>query len=221
MLQANLKFTALDKAPKVIVVTSSIPKEGKSTISANLAAATAELGRRVLLVDADMRHPMQHHIWGLNNVAGLSNVLVGQAQFEPTVASRVMANLDILTAGVIPPNPMALLDSKRMASLIEYFGENYDFVIIDAPPLVYAADALTLGQMSDGVLFVARPGVLNSTSAEASRELLERSSQKVLGLVVNSLILENEPDSYFHFTKGYSAEEDSTIYQQATSETRN
>jgi capsular exopolysaccharide synthesis family protein len=221
MLQANLKFTALDKAPKVIVVTSSIPKEGKSTISANLAAATAELGRRVLLVDADMRHPMQHHIWGLNNVTGLSNVLVGQAEFEATVASRVMANLDILSAGVIPPNPMALLDSKQMASLIESFSENYDFVIIDAPPLIHAADALTLGQMSDGVLFVARPGVLNSTSAEASRELLERSSQKVLGLVVNGLILENEPDSYFHFTKGYSAEEDSTVRQQATSETRN
>ncbi len=221
MLQANLKFTSSDKVPKVIVVTSSIPKEGKSTISANLAAATAELGRRVLLVDADMRHPMQHHIWRLNNVAGLSNVLVGQAEFEATVAGEVMANLDILTAGVIPPNPMALLDSKRMASLIEYFSENYDFVIIDTPPLIHAADALTLGQMSDGVLFVAQPGVLNSTNAEASRELLERSNQKVLGLVVNGLILENEPDSYFHFTKGYSTQEDSTVRQQPISNTRN
>ncbi|NJR74106.1 MAG: polysaccharide biosynthesis tyrosine autokinase, partial [Scytonema sp. CRU_2_7] len=221
MLKANLKFTSLDKAPKVIVVTSSLPKEGKSTISANLAAATAELGRRVLLVDADMRHPMQHHIWGLTNVAGLSNVLVGHAEFEATIARRVMPNLDILTAGVIPPNPMALLDSKRMASLIEYFGENYDFVIIDAPPVVHAADALTLSEMTDGVLFVARPGVLNFTSAQASKELLERSGQKVLGLVVNGLILENEPDSYFHFTKGYSAQEDSPVRQQATSDTRN
>lgn len=220
MLKANLKFTSLDKVPKVIVVTSSLPKEGKSTISANLAAATAELGRRVLLVDADMRHPIQHHIWGLYNVAGLSNVLVGQAEFEVTVAGRVMPNLDILTAGVMPPNPMALLDSRRMASLIEYFSENYDFVIIDAPPLVHAADALTLGQMSDGVLFVARPGVLDSISAEASKDLLERSGQKVLGLVVNGLMLENEPDSYFHFTKGYSAE-DSTIRQKVTSNTGN
>jgi capsular exopolysaccharide synthesis family protein len=221
MLQANLKFTSSDKAPKVIVVTSSIPKEGKSTISANLAAATAELGRRVLLVDADMRHPMQHHIWRLNNVAGLSNVLVDQVEFETTVAAGVMANLDILTAGVIPPNPMALLDSKRMASLIEYFGENYDLVIIDTPPLKNAADALTLGQMTDGVLFVAQPRVLNSSSAEASRELLERFGQKVLGLVVNGLILENEPDSYFHFTKEYSTWEDSTVHQQPMSNTRN
>ncbi len=221
MLQANLKFTGLNKVPKVIVVTSSLSKEGKSTISANLAVATAELGRRVLLVDADMRHPMQHHIWRLNNVAGLSDVLAGQTEFETTVAGKVMANLDILTAGVIPPNPMALLDSKRMALLIESFSKNYDFVIIDTPPLIYAADALTLGQMTDGILFVARPGVLNSTSAEASKELLERSNQKVLGLVVNGLILENEPDSYFYFTKGYSADEDSTVRQQATSNTIN
>jgi capsular exopolysaccharide synthesis family protein len=221
MLQANLKFISSDKAIKVIVVTSSIPKEGKSTVSANLAAATAELGRRVLLVDADMRYPMEHHIWGLTNAPGLSDLLVGQAEFEATVSRKVMANLDILTAGVIPPNPMALLDSKRMASLIEYFSDRYDFVIIDAPPLMHAADALTLGQMTDGVLFVARPNVLDSTSAKAAKELLERSSQKVLGLVVNGVILENEPDSYFYFTNKYSAEEESIVREQAKSNNRN
>lgn len=205
MLQANLKFLSSDKSVKVIVVTSSVPKEGKSTVSANLAAAMAQLGRRVLLVDADLRHPSQHHIWELTNTAGLSDVLVGQAEFK-AVVTEVMENLDVLCCGVIPPNPLALLDSKRMASLIENFSQTYDFVIIDAPPLVLAADALTLGKMTDGVLVVARPGIVDSTSAAAAKESLERSDQNVLGLVVNGVIVENESDSYFYYAKEHWAE---------------
>ena len=210
MLQANLKFLSSDKALKVIVVTSSVPREGKSTVSANLAAAMAQLGHRVLLVDADMRHPMQHHIWELTNAAGLSDVIVGQTEFSSAV-TEAMAKLDVLTAGVIPPNPMALLDSKRMASLIDYFSEHYDFVIIDAPPLVLAADALTLGRMTDGVLLVARPGVVDSASAAAAKESLDRCGQNVLGLVVNGVSLENETDSYFYYAQEYSSEERSTL----------
>lgn len=216
MLQANLKFLSSDKALKVIVVTSSVAKEGKSTVSANLAAAMAQLGRRVLLVDADLRHPLQHHIWELTNAAGLSDVLVGQAEFK-AAATQPMDNLDVLSAGVIPPNPLALLDSKRMASLIEHFAKTYDFVIIDAPPLVVAADALTLGKMTDGLLLVARPAVVDCHSAAAAKELLERSGQNILGLVVNGVIVENESDSYYYYSQGYFAEEDSTSRQQATS----
>ena len=176
----------------------------------------AQLGRRVLLVDADLRHPMQHHIWELTNAAGLSDVLVGQADFE-AVVTEGMDNLDVLSSGVIPPNPLALLDSKRMASLIEYFSEHYDFVIIDAPPLVVAADALTLGKMTDGVLLVARPMVVNSISVAACKELLERSGQNVLGLVANGVSLENNSDRYFHYYgKEYSAGYSSTIRGKVT-----
>ncbi|MGL5924769.1 GumC family protein [Chroococcidiopsis sp.] len=174
-----------NKAFKTIVVTSSIPKEGKSTVSANLAATMAEIGRKVLLVDANMHHPIQHQIWRLTNTSGLSNILTSQAGFEVIEKSDV-ANLDILTAGVIPPKPIALLDSQRMSLLIDYFSARYDFVIIDAPAFSHAADALTLSHMSDAVLFIARPGLLNYVSAEAAKELLERSSQKSLGLVINS-----------------------------------
>jgi capsular exopolysaccharide synthesis family protein len=208
MLQANLKFLSSDKALQSIVVTSSVPREGKSTISANLAVAKAQLGCRILLVDGDMRRPVQHHIWGLTNAAGLSDVIVSQAEFK-AVVTKVMPNLDVLSAGVIPPNATALLDSKRMASLIEYFSEHYDFVIIDAPPLVAAADALTLGKMTNGVLLVSRPEVLDFTSAAIAKESLEHSDQNVLGLVVNGVIAENESDSYFYFAKEYYVEEDS------------
>ncbi|GAX42392.1 Fis family transcriptional regulator [Tolypothrix sp. NIES-4075] len=203
ILQANLKFISSDKALRAIAVTSSVPKEGKSTVSANLAAVMAQLGRRVLLVDADMHHSLQHHIWNLTNTAGLSDVIVGQAEFNTTV-KQVMPNLDILTAGAIPPNPLALLDSKRMANLIEHFSTIYDFVIIDTPPLVLGADALTLSKITDGVLLIARPGIITFTNANAAKESLERSGQNVLGLVVNGVIVENEPDSYFYYAKEYS-----------------
>ncbi len=205
MLQANLKFLSSDKPLQTIVVTSSVPKEGKSTVSANLAAAIAQLGRRVLLVDTNMRQPMQHHIWQLTNAGGLSDAIVGQAEFGATVA-EVMTNLDVLTAGVIPPNPLALLDSKRMAGLIEDFSKTYDFVIFDAPSLIVAADAVTLSKMTDGVLLVVRPGVVDSHRAAVAKESLERSGQHVLGLVVNGLFLEKEPDSYFYYAQGYSTE---------------
>jgi capsular exopolysaccharide synthesis family protein len=204
MIQANLKFLSSDKVLKTIVVTSAIPKEGKSTVSANLAAAIAQLGRKVLLIDADMRVPSQHHLWQLTNAVGLSEVLVGQAEFN-TAVSKVMDNLDVLSAGVRPPNPLALLDSKRMASLIESFSSqyNYDFVIIDAPPLLLAADALTLSQMTDGILLVARPGLIDSNSANAAQEMLDRSNYNVLGLVVNGIIDKNESSTYLYHGHEY------------------
>lgn len=197
MLQANLKFLTSDRALKAVVVTSSVPKEGKSTVSANLAAAIAQLGRRVLLVDADMRCPTQHHIWNLTNAAGLSNVIVSQTEFQTTV-QEVMPNLHVLSAGVMPPNPMALLDSQRMASLVNHFTQLYDFVIIDAPPVVVAADALTLGKMTDGVLLVARVGLLDYSSAATAKESLDCSCQNVLGVVVNGVRMEKQHYDKFH-----------------------
>lgn len=214
MIQANLKFMSSDKELKLITVTSSVPQEGKSTVSANLAATIAQLGRRVLLIDANMRHPSQHQLWGLSNVIGLNEVIADMVDFR-AAACEVIDDLDVLTSGAMPPNPLALLDSKRMASLIESFSKQYDFVIIDAPSLVIGADALTLGKMTDGVLLVARPGVVNYTSASSAKESLERSGQNVLGLVVNSSMLEKESDSYFYYPKEYAVEESAITPQKA------
>ncbi|MEL6457593.1 MAG: polysaccharide biosynthesis tyrosine autokinase [Cyanobacteria bacterium J06621_15] len=208
MLQANLKFISSDKPSQVIVVTSSVPKEGKSTISANLAAAMAQLGKRVLLVDADMQNPMQHNLWGINNAKGLSDIIVSQVEFE-TVVSAGMLSLDVLSAGAITPNPLFLLDSRKMETLIEDFKNTYDFVIIDAPSLMMRADALALGKMADGVLLVARLGVLTSNDANAAKEALARSAQNVLGVVVNGLIPENESDSHFYYVKDDSNKDNS------------
>ncbi|GAB1545074.1 polysaccharide biosynthesis tyrosine autokinase [Scytonema sp. NUACC21] len=200
ILQANLKFLCSDKPLKSIVVSSSVPKEGKSEVAANLAVAMAQIGRRVLLVDADMRHPVQHHIWELTNAVGLSNIIVDQVSLNEAV-QRVMPNLDVLSSGVVPPNPMALLDSQRMATLLHSFTEDYDFVVFDTPSLSGTADAAVLSNLTDGLLLVVRPGVVDLDSANAAKEFLTQSGQKVLGIVINSVNTKREPDSYFYYTK--------------------
>jgi capsular exopolysaccharide synthesis family protein len=205
MLQANLKFLSSDKPPKVILVTSSIAQEGKSTVSANLAVAMANAGRKVLLVDADLRLPIQHRIWELYNRQGLSHVIVDRVDLKSAI-QEVMPNLDVLSAGVIPPNPIAILDSQRMESLIKEFANSYDFVIVDSPPLNVAPDARTLGRMVDGVLLVVRPRVLDTASANVAKQVLQESGTNVLGIVVNGIIPENEPNGYYYFGKEYNAQ---------------
>ncbi len=216
MLQANLKFLSSDHPARIITLTSSVPQEGKSTTCANLALVLAEMGHRVLIVDADLRRPSQHQIWELPNSIGLSNILVEPGKWSGVVRSE-NEQLDIITAGVIPPNPVRLIDSHRMVSLIEEWREIYDYVIIDTPPLAVASDAMLIGQATDGVLVVARPGILNSASAEAAKAALDKATGtedgksnrrvNVLGLVLNGVIPENEPNSYYYYAaKDYYAD---------------
>lgn len=203
MLQANLKFLSSDKPIKAIVVTSSVSKEGKSEVAANLAFAMSQVGRRVLLVDADLRHPVQHHIWNITNKIGLSNLIVDQYPFDE-VLQEVFPNLFVLSSGVVPPNPIALLDSKRMAALVDNFTCDYDFVIFDTPALSGMADAAVLSNLVDGTLLVIRPGVIEYSSANAAKEFLHQSGQSVLGMVINGVSTKHEPDSYFYYTREVS-----------------
>jgi capsular exopolysaccharide synthesis family protein len=216
MLQANLKFLSSDKAVRSFVITSSVAQEGKSEIAANLAATLAQLGRKVLLVDADLRRPAQHHTWNLVNAAGLSNLLVDQVSSD-SVIQEVMPNLYVLPSGVVPPNPVALLDSKRMAALVDDFLKEYDFVLFDTPPLAGIADAAVLGKMTDGMVLVVRPGVVDSSRALAAREFLKQSGQQVLGMVLNCVDVRNEPDSYFYYAGSqYHFSSSSTALSGAT-----
>ncbi len=217
IFQANLNFLSSDKELKVVVVTSSIPQEGKSTLCANLAVTMAQSERRVLLIDADTRQPSQHRFWNLLNQVGLSNVLVNKGDLK-TAIKKVMPNLSVLPAGVTPPNPMALLESKRMNSLIENFSDNYDFIIIDTPALNIGADAAILGKIADGILLVVRPGVVNSASATSAKEFLEQSGQNVLGIVVNGMASDNNYSSYT--VKESSNDEDFTLSKDLALESR-
>jgi polysaccharide biosynthesis transport protein len=202
MLQANLRFMRSEKDLKTVVISSSVPREGKSTVAANLAAALAQVGRRALLIDADLHRPRQHEIWNLSNRIGLSEVIMGQATVEVAV-QQVMPYLDVLTSGTQPPSPLALLDSEAMSFFLEQVSEIYDLIILDTPPLVFEADATILGKMCDGLLLVVRPGVVDSVSGAMAKEFLEQSGQNVLGQVVNGVIVENEPSAYYRQAGSY------------------
>ena len=197
MLQTNLQFLNADDSIKVVVVSSSQSGEGKSTVAANLALAVAELGKRVLLVDADMRKPAQHLIWRHPNYEGLSNVLSGQCD-QRAATTEIQPNLFLLTAGVIPPNPVVLIDSVQMSTLIAQWSQEYDLVIIDAPPLTVAADAAILGTQASGLVFVLRPGVADKESVEYAQEILTQSKLNVLGMVLNGVDLDKQ-NRYNHY----------------------
>lgn len=203
MLQANLKFISLDKKILTIAVTSSLPGEGKSEVAANLAAVMAQAERRVLLVDANMRQPTQHHFWSLINSVGLSNVMVGQDDLERSI-QQITPCLSVLTTGVIPPNPLALIDSECMINLINALSTKYDYVIFDTPSLIGTVDAAVLGKMVDGVLVVVRPGMVDSASVAAAKSLLSRSEANILGIVANGVNVKQEPDNYFYYNGSHS-----------------
>ena len=195
MLQANLKFIRSDKTLKTFVVTSSVGGEGKSSVAAQLALSISQSGRRVLLIDADMRAPAQHHVWNLINGIGLSHVLVGEGTLGKALQT-IDKNLAVMTAGVTPPNPLALLDSAQMKGLLNTLSHPYEVIIIDTPSLAGTADAAILGKMSDGVIMVVRPRVVDSPRATAAKVLLERSGAPVLGLVANGVNLNAEHEEY-------------------------
>ncbi|NER83024.1 MAG: polysaccharide biosynthesis tyrosine autokinase [Leptolyngbya sp. SIO1D8] len=213
MLQANLKFLQSDNELQTVVISSAVPGEGKSEVSANLAAALAQVGRRVLLIDADMRYPRQHHALKVLNTVGLSHVITGQAKVKSAIQT-VTRNLDVLTAGVVPPNPVALLDSKRMESLLQSLAQAYEVVIIDAPPLVSYADASILGKMAEGVLLVVRPGVVDYAQGRIAKEILAQSNQRVLGMVANGVNPSNEPDGHFYYLR-QDAHESAEILEES------
>lgn len=202
MLQGSLRFLRSQEQLKAIAVTSAIAAEGKSTVSSNLATTMAQLGRRVLLVDADMRRPSQHSAWQIGNERGLSNVLVGECTLDQAIKS-VIPNLFVLPAGVIPPDPVAILDSGRMAQLIESWTESYDFVIIDTPPILAVIDALLIAKLLNGLLLVARPGALNIKSATRAKTVLNQSGVNVLGMVTNDA--SGDDSNYYMYNYYYTS----------------
>ncbi|MDJ0632719.1 MAG: polysaccharide biosynthesis tyrosine autokinase [Xenococcaceae cyanobacterium MO_188.B29] len=197
MLQSNLEFLSSDQNLKTIVITSSASGEGKSTVAANLAAAMAQVGHRVLLIDGDLHHPSQHQIWEIDNNFGLSNII--SEQLDPRLAIReVSLNLDVLTAGTVPVNPATLLDSHRMGSLLDYLSLRYDLVLIDTPSLDFTADAPILGRLADGVLLVVKPGQVDHNKAQFAKEILAQSGQNVLGIIINGVSSKAEPNKYYY-----------------------
>ena len=190
----------------MISITSAVANEGKSKVAANLAAAIAAVGQKVLLIDADLRVPYQHQFWKLPLKKGLSDILDGKSKLKQ-ISWTVMNNLDVLTAGSRPQDPLSCLESTQMKSLLQQVSNLYDFVIIDTPPLLAAADSLSVGNLTDGLLLVSRPGIIDGNSARAAQEKLKMAKVNILGLIVNGVIAENETEDHFACANDYFTDE--------------
>ena len=168
-LRTNIQYAKVDGELKVLLFTSAGPGEGKSTVAANTAVALAQAGHKVILVDCDLRKPVQHHVFHLNK-KGLTNCLVGESPAIELLQETEVPNLRVLTSGPIPPNPAELLGSSRMGQALETLKEAADYVIIDSPPTIAVTDACVLSQRADGVILVldadtVRPEMAASISA--------------------------------------------------------
>jgi len=184
-LRSNLQFVNLASGNGSFVVTSAMPSEGKTTSTANLAIALAETGARVALVDADLRRPRVADIMGLENAAGLTDLLIGRAEMDDVVHRWGRLQLDVLPAGQVPPNPSELLGSAAMRTLLDLLSEQYDYVLLDAPPLLPVTDAAVLATMAAGAVVVTAAKRSRTTQLRVALERLDRVGASVLGIVVN------------------------------------
>lgn len=196
LLQANLRFHSSGFEPRVIVVTSSIPSEGKSQVAANLAMAMAQAGSKVLLVDADLHQPIQHQIWEGSNHLGLVQILEQKTDLS-TAVQNLPPNLALLSAGTSSSESLAMFNTRHLAHFIESAAKAYDVVILDTASLSWAADASILGKMADGTLLVVRPHFAEVNDVKAAKGLLGLSGQTVLGIVVNGVAKTDKPSRYF------------------------
>lgn len=181
--RTNIMFSLAANEKKVFAVTSYSKGEGKSTASSNLAISFSKMGKKVLLIDADMRRSNIHNIFKLNNSAGLSNVVSKMISFEEAVKCDVITDLDVLVAGTIPPNPSELMCSNSFIKMIEKLTEEYEYIIIDTPPVGVVADALLLKDLIAGFVVVVREKVTTHRDLSKLLESMKLADTKVLGLV--------------------------------------
>ena len=203
-LRTSLKFSTQLGAPRVTFVTSSNPAEGKSSIALNLATAYAQIGSKVLLVDADLRNPSIHHLLKLENLEGLTNYLAGAGNATEISRPCLIKQLRVITSGPIPPDPVELLSGKRMQQLLDVSLNEFDYVIIDGPPVIGLADALVLSNLADATILTVQAGKTRKASLLATLKRLERTSGNIIGTLLTRVDRSSNPeyneDSYYTYT---------------------
>ncbi len=197
-LRTNLEFSNLDKSLRALLVTSAGAEEGKSTTLANLAVTIAQSGKRVILVDADLRRPTQHQIFGLKNNAGLTDMVrADEILANPPLQETTVPHLQVLTSGQLPPNPAEILGSKRMSEILTALLEHADMLLFDAPPVLAVTDAAVLSQKVDGVLLVVSAGKTKRENAHKAQLQLEKINARVIGAVLNNVQAERGAQYYY------------------------
>ena len=208
-IRTNIHFMSVDKPLRRIAFTSSSVSEGKSTVTANMAITWAQDGKKVLLIDADLRRSTLHRTFELPNNRGLTTILtsgLSKIDLNQVIPNSGLKNLDVLTAGPIPPNPSELLNSKRMLNFLKAVEPMYDLVVIDVPPLLEVTDTQVLSDKLDGIVLVVRAGVTQKAGVARAVEMLKISKARLLGYVLNDADSEDAAYGY-GYGYGYSDKE--------------
>jgi len=192
-IRTNLSFSTPDVEKKCFLVSSVLPLEGKTVISANLAITFAQMGKKVLLIDSDLRKPRIHSLFSFERSSGLSDFLIGK---ESSIRKTMTPNLSVLTAGSIPPNPAELLASQKMKTMIAKAKDTYDIIFLDSPPLLSIADAAELAPVSDGVVIVVKAGSTSKSAIQKGINQLSEVRAKIVGCILNNVDFEKEHYRY-------------------------
>jgi polysaccharide biosynthesis transport protein len=201
-LRTNLQFVDVDNPRKVLLVTSSMPAEGKTTTIVNLALAMSSAGNRVLVVEGDLRRPKVSELLGLERSVGLTSVLSGRVDVEPVVQPWGGGVFDVLSSGPLPPNPSELLASRQMQELLVELRQQYDVVLIDSPPLLPVTDAAAVAPSTDGAILVCRFKQTSRAEVEAARQALDAVSARLLGTVF-TMVPASGPHAYARYNSYY------------------
>lgn len=186
-IRSNLAFSLIKKGCRKIVISSSCPAEGKSTMSVNIAVSIAQTEAKVLLIDADLRRPKVHRFLALNNAPGVTNYLSEMNSLKEVIRQTQYPNLQVITAGSLVPNPSEMLSSEPFKELLSAMEQEYDYIIVDSTPLNVVADALPIIKLCDGVVVVVREKVSTYTELDAAMKQLELIDAKVLGFIYNGV----------------------------------
>lgn len=198
-LRTNLGFASLDEPCRSILITSAGPGDGKSTTASNLAVVLAQAGNQVILVDCDLRKPIQHKVFGVENGRGLANCLLQNLPPEEVAHKGLVENLTVLTSGPIPPNPAEILSSDKVRSLWNSLLERYDYLIVDSPPVLAVTDTLLLAGQVQGVLLVVEAGTTRTDIAREAKEQLVRANARLLGVVLNKVKMQSQDYYYYYY----------------------
>lgn len=205
-LRTNIQYSGVDKPIRLLLVTSPSPQDGKSTVAANLSVALAQSGKRVALIDADLRRPMVHKIFNATNTRGLSDLfLIPHGNLDGRLQKTNVSGLVVLPSGVVPPNPSELLGSERMREILASLLVEMDMVVLDCPPVLAVTDAVVLSPLADAVIMVAKPGVTRIPILSQAVEQIQRVRAHLIGVVINDVEVKNRHYKSYYYNRYYSS----------------
>ncbi len=199
IVRTNLKYYGWTHQAKTLVLTSTDPGEGKSTIAANLAVSLSQTGKKVILIDADLRIPVQHHIFAVENRQGLADVLSGRINLFMAIHPTQLANLWLLTSGTVPHNPSELLGNGRLATMLDELKTLYDFILLDCPPVLPVTDTVLIAAIAEGTVLVAREGETDLKRLVAAKRQLAQGNARLLGVIMNKVRRNKKENRYYHY----------------------